>query len=60
MGRALQMCFLTIQGRPSFKWKSVSSRASSVLPAHGRGDATTVTELRNNIKSQDDARASLR
>jgi hypothetical protein len=39
-------------------WKSVSSRARKVLHARERGDATMVTELRNDIKSPDAARGS--
>src|SRR5262249_39821216 len=35
--------------RFSLRWKSVSNRATSVFPTRGRGDATTVTELRNDI-----------
>ena len=35
------------------QWKSVSRRASSVLPTRGRGEATMVTELRNDIADLD-------
>lgn len=44
--------------RPSGKWKSVSSRARKVLHTRERGDATMVTELRNDIRSPDAARGS--
>ena len=43
---------------PIDKLKSVSSRASKVLPTRGRGDATMVTELRNDIDSPDADRPS--
>ena len=35
--------------RPSCAWKSTSSRASSVVPTRERGEATMVTEWRNDI-----------
>jgi hypothetical protein len=35
--------------RFSPRWKSVSSRAINVFPTRGRGDATMVMELRNDI-----------